>query len=110
MSPKELRVGNYVYWNGKQIMLDEDHLAMIFDSQLYDEYSAIVLTDEWLLKFGFEDWGKDGYDYTRFVLHNVIDGTSDFEILVAEDVRTMVRISRGRDIKAACGHLKGSLK
>jgi len=34
---------------------------------------------------------------------------SDFkEMLVARDVRTMVRISRGQDIDAACGQLKGS--
>jgi hypothetical protein len=46
----------------------------------------IPLTEEWLLKFGFENWGlgslfNNKYEsYNRYVLFNVLDGTSNFEI------------------------------
>lgn len=43
--------------------------------------AGIPLTEKWLLKFGFECWNEcdeDGYAF--YVLHNVIDGTSNFEV------------------------------
>lgn len=45
----------------------------------FNHISGIPITEEWLLKFGFECWlekPNGGF----YVLHNVIDGTSDFEV------------------------------
>jgi hypothetical protein len=52
----------------------------------YELINPIPITEEWLVKLGFENWGEDKlfqneYEkYIRFVLHNVIDGTSNFEV------------------------------
>jgi len=53
----------------------------------FSEYAKpIPLTEEWLLDFCFENWGKgklysnEFETYDRFVLHNVLDGTSNFEV------------------------------
>ena len=51
-----------------------------------ENFEPIPLTEEWLLKFGFENWGygslysNEHEKYTRYVLHNILDGTSNFEI------------------------------
>jgi len=84
---------------------------------------------EYLLIKGFNDTEEDAHElYTlttrlRAIVNiiplNIIKGSlweapdektvSNFKaMLVARDVRTMVRISRGQDIDAACGQLKGS--
>ena len=45
--------------------------------------AGIPLTAEWLLKFEFECW-FDGALKKFYVLHNVIDGTSDFEVTLQD--------------------------
>ncbi len=84
---------------------------------------------EYLLIKGFNDRSEDADELFKLTTRlraivniiplNRIEGSrweapdektvSDFKaMLVARDVRTMVRISRGQDIDAACGQLKGS--
>ena len=67
MEAKNLRIGN---WVTKQYILDED--GKVFDSQIeitdfmYDEFNEvheIPLTEEQLIKFGFD---KRGYDGNKF--------------------------------------------
>ncbi|PKL38480.1 MAG: 23S rRNA (adenine(2503)-C(2))-methyltransferase RlmN [Spirochaetae bacterium HGW-Spirochaetae-1] len=85
---------------------------------------------EYLLIAGFNNFTEDAealHELTgRFkaivniIPYNTIDGLDwrsplDEEInafrdmLVDRDIRTMVRVSKGRDIEAACGQLKGSI-
>jgi len=90
MEPKELRQGNLIYTpdgvidSVTDIAMDGCVMTLLF-GQMYD-LEPISLTEEWLIKFGFENWGKGGlysneYEtYDRFVLHNVLDGTSNFEV------------------------------
>jgi hypothetical protein len=46
----------------------------------------INLTKEWLINLGFENWGNgklysnEFETYNRYVLHNVLEGTSNFEV------------------------------
>ena len=67
LTATELRIGNWVFSketnNIQKITgLTEDIPfidSITFDYQNYDEIEPIPLTEEWLLKFGFE---KDGYN------------------------------------------------
>lgn len=91
----ELRLGNYIERNGVtatvEIINGElDEVSFLGEDFYYADCSfnlqPSLLTEEWLLKFGFENWGKgkiwnnDFETYDRFVLYNVLDGTSNFEV------------------------------
>jgi hypothetical protein len=79
MESNELRIGNYVkdpYNKEIKLVSVEKDASML---------RPIPLTEEWLLKFGFENWGTDEYGYMNYVLHNVIDGTSNFVIGLSDD-------------------------
>jgi len=50
MEAKELRIGNFIFWDG-----DFYEIKASFFDQLEDTIiEPILLTEEWLLKFGFE--------------------------------------------------------
>lgn len=85
MEAKELRIGNlFQTRGGKTRTIDLKELARV--QRMPQLYKGIPLTEDWLLKFGFEDWGlgtrwnNEHENYTRYVLHNVLDGTSNFEV------------------------------
>jgi len=95
MEAKELRIGNYVkYATQETLVLDllrtHAELGYYKDSigfeRKYDEFKPINITDEYLLNLGFENWGlgtqwNNEYEsYVRYVRHNDLDGTSNFEI------------------------------
>lgn len=50
--------------------------------------SPIPLTEEWLLKFGFECWGRKTVNehewFDRWVLYNAVCGTSNYEVHLSE--------------------------
>jgi hypothetical protein len=83
MKANELRIGNYVNYESeiKQIsgITSNNDVFYVGDSAPEDlgEFESIPLTEEWLIKFGFESVGFGG---NRFVLYNAIDGTSNFVI------------------------------
>ena len=63
MKISELRIGNYV--------LDELGLFVEVDiesllNNKFKQYSPIPLTQEWLLKFGFDDLGDYGFGIGEF--------------------------------------------
>lgn len=91
----ELRIGNYVnadLYNDDLILVESicSKNKEIFNSTAGEipltSIKPIELTEEWLIKLGFENWGKgklyssEFESYDRFVLHNVLDGTSNFEV------------------------------
>jgi hypothetical protein len=92
----ELRIGNYVggLFDTEQVSVikaiteNDFSYERISDEEYFigNSIKPIPLTEEWLLKFGFENWGNgklyaSKYEtYDRFVLFNVIDGTSNFEV------------------------------
>jgi hypothetical protein len=93
MKSTELRIGNYGYIDGAVselhgINYDVAYAIIpqgkIVATNVYT-LKPIPLTEEWLLKFGFENWGTDEYGYMNYVLHNVIDGTSNFVIGLSDD-------------------------
>lgn len=101
MKATDFRVGNYivdyeaepevsVYWKVEQIANHKfgKKLGLIYrnGSCWTCDPEPIELTEEWLLKLGFDNWGKgtlynnEFETYDRYVLHNVLDGTSNFEV------------------------------
>ena len=69
MKASELRIGNYVY-----VEHDKNNLELLkfdFESGWYMEYiKPIPLTEEWLLKFGFEKAYETCYQYKDFILND----------------------------------------
>jgi len=67
MKSTDLRIGNYIYNNEGEItkvaLLGAD-LVMVDDSKKVIEKNCapIPLTEDWLLRFGFESSGDDGYN------------------------------------------------
>ena len=62
MKANELRIGNLVTFNGKQIIVSWEDVQFIMTSDFEKEYhKPIPLTEEWLLKFGFSTVGGEFY-------------------------------------------------
>jgi hypothetical protein len=96
MKSTELRLGNLIDDSGIPSIINnfDEWGISVYDangdltSEIYRQcglFKPIPLTEEWLIKFGFESWGKDEYGYVNYVLHNVIDGTSNFVIGLSDD-------------------------
>ena len=70
MKANELRLGNLVLFENRAVIVSAINSE---DGNELDMYSAIPLTEEWLLKFGFvksDNYGNDeyrinGYSYFR---------------------------------------------
>ena len=58
----DLRVGNLVSYTGENIKLDGTLLAMYFQNELDALFYPIQLTEDWLVKFGFE---KNSYWFKK---------------------------------------------
>lgn len=92
MKYEDLRIGNLVEYEGEFYKIHS--IAKVFPTLDtirfgigvidWDNIKPITLTTEWLIKLGFENWGEkicNEYEkYDRWVLHNVVDGTSNFEV------------------------------
>jgi hypothetical protein len=67
INPKELRLGNWVFYYGKAIQLDEEYLEVLFGARNYQDYQPIELTPEILEKAGFEPYKyySDTMSYKR---------------------------------------------
>lgn len=60
MDLRELRIGNWVYLFGDPLQLTKEYLIYFFQKDGSPE--PITLTEEWLLKFGFEEMKNWGYE------------------------------------------------
>lgn len=97
MKANELRIGNWINiyddYNSEVTGFTEDGDVWFVKNPTdikcawnISRIKPIPLTEEWLVKFGFENWGlgtqwNNQYEsYVRYVLHNVLDGTSNFEV------------------------------
>jgi hypothetical protein len=54
MKAEELRIGNWVYFNGVEVKIDLDSFHGIATYDCLDSYNPIPLTKDWLIRFGFE--------------------------------------------------------
>ena len=88
MEANELRIGNYFRYGDCFVHPFKGKIDVISyrDFEESEDLNPIPLTEEWLLKFGFENWGlgtqwNNRYEsYVRYVRHNDLGGTSNFEI------------------------------
>ena len=65
MEEKELRIGNYVNIEGEIFKVDLQELY--YNSSLM---TPVPLTEEWLIKFGFEKAYETCYQYKDFILND----------------------------------------
>jgi hypothetical protein len=97
MKANELRIGNYLEMLGKVRKIEcisnlpaRKEMYWLTCENMIDikiiHFKPIPLTEDWLLRFGFENWGRGSLYanehevYDRYVLHNALDGTSNFEV------------------------------
>jgi hypothetical protein len=98
MKQNELRLGNYIDFSGdieiiNGIYIDiegavEKYEYLIstenLEGELIELFNPIIITEEILTKFGFENWGtvivNEFETYERWVLYNAVDGTSNYEV------------------------------
>ena len=78
----ELRLGNIVKDGNDIITLGNDEMICLFAGRCI--YDAVKLSKKMLKMLGYESWGievaNEYESYERFVLHNVVDGTSNHEV------------------------------
>lgn len=87
MEIRELRIGNYIEYNGEIIKLDGSLLCCYIQNELDYPFNEVPLTEEILLKFGFSSRGTFWLDLyldekTKFTLGWHPDGRIDFEISI----------------------------
>ena len=97
MEANEIRIGNYVNlyddFNAQVTGMTNTGDVWCVENPKNKECAWVIskiepipLTEEWLLNFGFDNWGlgtqwiNQFESYVRYVLHNVLDGTSNFEL------------------------------
>ena len=96
MKANELRIGNLVY------LVDKEKICEILDGHEIDEcdenplVQPIPLTEEWLLKFGFDLY--DGFSNMRFI--NIVKHEYDSSTISFSHTEQLTRFSNG--------HPKGS--
>lgn len=89
MKSTDLRIGNLVLNRFNRVQeINWGSLRELSNGN--KTYYPIPLTEEWLRKAGFENWGTkvcNEYEkYERWVLHNIIDGTSNFEVHIITSI------------------------
>lgn len=76
MKAQELRIGNYYLQDclgGEISQIKAKDILELYDDPLEDYYKPILLTEEWLLKFGFEKKGINRPKWTFWKIDLVED-------------------------------------
>ena len=80
MKVEELRVGNCLYNNGVVVRIDARSIFDIWDDKGLKNYQPILLTEEWLIKFGLNET-KD-QDLFRVNYVNYHKGSNTFSYCI----------------------------
>ena len=89
IQPQQLRIGDYIEYNGEIIKLDGSLLCCYIQNELEFPINPIPLTEENFLKF--INWGfEEGFNIKRqsnefweeacYLMENIIDGSGNFEV------------------------------
>ena len=78
IQPQLLRIGNYIEYNGEIIKLDGSLLCCYIQNELEFPLNPIPLTEEILLKFGFEKKGDFWFVKSGIKIENRNNGFSYF--------------------------------
>jgi hypothetical protein len=78
MTAQELRIGNWVMFDNRIFQIDS--IAIVFPTLNTDEFGIgvvdwnnikpVTLTEEWLIKFGFDRRGYTSSNGSKLVLHH----------------------------------------
>lgn len=88
MKENELRIGNYVSVTPHNeydiLQINQSELGSLIMMNTWERINQIPLTEEWLLRFGYELWDEkivvNEYEsYKRYVNYNLL-GTSNHEV------------------------------
>ena len=76
MKASELRIGNLIEHNGVGCIFVFSVTNQMDDIERINDitssgFTPITLTEEWLLKLGFDDYGKDSFNVHRFEKNDV---------------------------------------
>ena len=89
IQPQEIRIANYIEYNGEIIKLDGSFLCCYIQNELEFPLNPIPLTEENFLKFinwGFEEGfnikrqSNEFWEETCYLMENIIDGSGNFEV------------------------------
>ena len=61
MKQNELRIGNWISDQGYETIVFQINETHVNDDLMLDHFEPIPLTEEWLVRFGFEKSDKYGY-------------------------------------------------
>ena len=102
MDCKELRIGNWVYFK-----LDDEYIQFDYSMLEWDnanDIHAIPLTEEWLVKFGFVDNCKNGYEIVNhnpgyYFLDNEGGFINDCPILYVHQLQNLYFALTGEELE-----------
>ena len=91
MKASELRINNYLYNDGVVVKIDARTIFDIWDDKGLKNYKPIPLTEEWLLKFGFErtdliDNSNDDWTWLFYQKDSIYIDGSDLTIETATGI------------------------
>ena len=102
MKANELRIGNYVNRLGEKTVVEGTHKGnyvstLISGAVTGNQVEPIPLTEEWLVKFGFEkDTGNDFYDFWNL---------KDFRVFVHKNAASVFIHWKGNELEPYINNL-----
>jgi hypothetical protein len=82
MKANELRIGNLIFFpKGDVHKVNYETIRLLYTTNQPIYHNPIPLTEEWLLKFGFEKYDTNKYSINHFYIRKIGD---EFETEVGE--------------------------
>jgi hypothetical protein len=82
MGANEIRLGNYVFHCKQVLCMDYNAMHDTYIDNDFDELEPIQLTEDWVLKFGFEEVKGSDCDFKLQIQKNIGGGNPEFDIWV----------------------------
>lgn len=92
MKPTELRIGNLVQTNFKKEKEITDIKLIDFKENFFRLYDPIQLTEEWLLKFGFEKTENGYFVKDGIILYPIRDLYFRGNLFIKADIKYVHQI------------------
>jgi len=96
MNVAELRIGSHYHYEGSEIKLDGSTLACYLNNELKSPLYSVLLTEKWLLDFGFKKIVYDSEETGYGTEYDLV--TDDFTLSYSDDFS--LSISYTKDLLA----------
>ena len=97
MEAKELRIGNWVYLSSHKEDIGEVHLG--FNNSNLDLFEPIELTEEWAIKFGYEDLIDMAISFCKECKYYSIEITSeDLRKIKVHEAQNLYKVLTGGEL------------